>query len=708
MILFVKQNLITVFVLLTFTVTYAKAELIAWWPLDEIENRGVNEVWSVSEATGSYGNASVWGPADIGIIPGPWGGTDRATGFHQMPAGEQQAAICTNTTNVVPSYGDFTVLVWMKTYGSHPNRGNLFSNSKLGTNSRLDLKVDQGRAMLWSDLFGVIDSDVVVDDSQWHEVGMSRKGYIYSLLVDDVMCGTAISSTPLDTVWEWMIGRARSNDFSFNGYIADVKVYNTDYTKIIYPAQNPLPGNHQNKVSLNPMLQWQTGLNPDNTTQLNPSIKKHYLFGNFYNVNNSLQLIATLDKDVCYYNEPLNLQHDATYTWYIEECVDDRMGGVCPPGDPRNIRGSNWQFSTISSIPVIRKQPESIAVEQGKTATLIIEVNSLSPVNYTWYRSMDRSVDTPQDDSVIGGNYKLVSIMNISISFEGYYFCKVSNYGTLPIGSEPPVYSDIACIGIKRQVAYWTLDNTDFSNGQYIDVCGEDSVAQNAIVQGNPNFTQGILGGAVKIDAANGWANSGTWNPSEFTEQLTVSAWIKWNGSSISGDGPGIVSKWGTEHNYTNNYWSLYLSSGNSDHPGLNYIVFSSWNGGEIWSGPQAVKENQWVHIVATVDENKTGRLYVNGELAGTDTTWSFGSKRDAPLLIGGAVQNLYHFPGMIDDIKIYNYAIAEINVARMYYELSGEKPCVQSFKPEFDLDGNCTVDMLDFVIFAEQWKSSG
>lgn len=225
------QNYIILIVLLSAS-QYLYAGLIAWWPLDEIEEPGVNELWVVSEATGNYGDAAVIGWVDIGTTEGPLGGVDRAIRTYPRLAPATQGAINTGSATVIPASGDFTAIVWMKTHGRHPNNGNLLSNNKLGINSRLDLKVFDGKAMMWCNLFGAVDSGVAVDDCDWHQIGMSRKDKRYYLIVDGVFKGSAYSSSPLDTVWEWTIGRARSNDFSFDGYISDVKIYDNALNEI--------------------------------------------------------------------------------------------------------------------------------------------------------------------------------------------------------------------------------------------------------------------------------------------------------------------------------------------------------------------------------------------------------------------------------------------------------------------------------------------
>jgi hypothetical protein len=63
----------------------------------------------------------------------------------------------------------------------------------------------------------------------------------------------------------------------------------------------------------------------------------------------------------------------------------------------------------------------------------------------------------------------------------------------------------------------------------------------------------------------------------------------------------------------------------------------------------------------------------------------------------------LYH--GLMDDLRIYNYALDADTLATMYSETAG-RYC--RFKPELDLNDNCIVDIGDFAILAQSWLECG
>ena len=72
----------------------------------------------------------------------------------------------------------------------------------------------------------------------------------------------------------------------------------------------------------------------------------------------------------------------------------------------------------------------------------------------------------------------------------------------------------------------------------------------------------------------------------------------------------------------------------------------------------------------------------------------------------------LGNFGGKIDDVKIYNYARSDTDIALEYTTLKGEPACIRQDDPwlQFDIAGEpgqpswCAVDILDFAELAAVW----
>ena len=145
------------------------------------------------------------------------------------------------------------------------------------------------------------------------------------------------------------------------------------------------------------------------------------------------------------------MAYDTEYFWRVETTVrmdDPNQTLVITPG-------SVWSFTTLSSLPTITQQPANVIAEAGQTAEFTIAVESIKPASYQWYKSADRANDTFDDDVLVSGaTLATLTLSAVSAADEGYYYCKVSNPSL--------AYSDAASLGVKREVAHWTLGQSDF------------------------------------------------------------------------------------------------------------------------------------------------------------------------------------------------------------------------------------------------------
>jgi hypothetical protein len=73
--------------------------------------------------------------------------------------------------------------------------------------------------------------------------------------------------------------------------------------------------------------------------------------------------------------------------------------------------------------------------------------------------------------------------------------------------------------------------------------------------------------------------------------------------------------------------------------------------------------------------------------------------------VIGKGFEDGQHYDGSIDDIRLYNYALAPTEVGMLYSDVQGAF-CVN--QPALDYSGNCKVDLADFAIFAQAWMECG
>ncbi|HML74514.1 MAG TPA: immunoglobulin domain-containing protein [Anaerohalosphaeraceae bacterium] len=468
----------------------------------------------------------------------------------------------------------------------------------------------------------------------------------------------------------------------------------------VYGAHNPTPANGAVNVSLNQSLSWNVGVNPADSTQPNPDIAKHYLYfveknePNFIGTNPIVVPRSGGASDTV--NPPIALKRDKTYYWRVDESVKNSA-----PSDVNTITGPVWKFETLKSVPVIDVQPKDTIADLGGTADMTLVVTSETTAHYYWYKTSDAVNDTPGDDTAVGMDSATLSISPAVAADEGYYYCKVINDS----GADKAVYSAVAKLGVKRPVALWMLDGDaqNWDGTYYLDRSGE---GRHADPNGTPAFVAGADGtanGAVRIDANNGFGASGTWNPSQFTGQFTVSLWAKWAGQTNPTTWQGLFSK---EVSYGVDTMMYQYEVNNAAQADSVVILKNGTGSGDI-STP-VLPVDAWEHV-AIVFNGTAATIYRNGVGAGTGN-WTPGTKTDAPVNIGASANNNgvlnYIFNGAMDDIRVYNYALNQTQVIDVYHDMSGKSVCID--KPKYDYNNDCLVTLEDFMTFTTEWLDCG
>jgi hypothetical protein len=473
-----------------------------------------------------------------------------------------------------------------------------------------------------------------------------------------------------DIVFVYVNDGASGGAFPINGFVLDSMMGSSD----------PSPANRTPDLQeLDITLDWAVGPDPNDLEAPNANITGHYVYlgsGNPDDPNLYYTDYVPADGGTRASYGPLALDYDGTYTWRVDESVKDSG-----PGDPNTMKGKVWTFDTIKSIPVIGVQPQTVAVVAGDSATISIEVSSLSTPHYQWMK-------VGEPDTAVGDDSASYEILGVTVEdHEGLYYCNITN-----ASGAPPVVSDIVGIGVKREVVYLPLDE------DYLDDSGEgnDALATDPAAA---VFVDGKIGQAVDMDAA-GTAQIGTFNPSAFTDSVSVSLWINSDGSP---DNLDPVSK-RTANNVDGMMWTLQLRGTNSGGTSRQ-VRFRTSGGFDVYSGAEhQVIPGEWTHICATAD-GTTASVYVNGKLAATGDG-KMGKGVDAPLLIGLQQIDSNVFLGLVDEVRIFNYDLGPEGVAQLYFNDTGETTCV--YPSVFDTNDDCRVTLIDLADFAAEWLECG
>jgi concanavalin A-like lectin/glucanase superfamily protein/Big-like domain-containing protein len=143
---------------------------------------------------------------------------------------------------------------------------------------------------------------------------------------------------------------------------------------------------------------------------------------------------------------------------------------------------------------------------------------------------------------------------------------------------------------------------------------------------------------------------------------LTVAAWVRTGATGLH----GIVNKY---YPGSMNGYQLFMSGGNLCawyfRDATNYV----WDGSGCTLMTPGYNDNQWHQVVLVVDTGG-GRLYVDGALKasqGWTGTPGTASATQVLTIAGYPGTASPYLPGLLDDVRIYNYALSGTEVTNLY-----------------------------------------
>ena len=140
----------------------------------------------------------------------------------------------------------------------------------------------------------------------------------------------------------------------------------------------------------------------------------------------------------------------------------------------------------------------------------------------------------------------------------------------------------------------------------------------------------------------------------DLTTDLTVAAWVKWGGNGATYQ--HIVDKGnGTA-------WTMFVVGATGD-------VYIKLNNSQWKIG--TVPQGSWVHVAATWQKTSASQGAVKGYLGGVQklsTTAGFGAlgTTSQPMYIGSAGPGSSQFKGGIDEVAVYDAALAAVDIAAL------------------------------------------
>lgn len=205
----------------------------------------------------------------------------------------------------------------------------------------------------------------------------------------------------------------------------------------------------------------------------------------------------------------------------------------------------------------------------------------------------------------------------------------------------------------NRLVAYYRFED----NGNDSSIMKNNATPINA--NGGIKYIDGIAGKAAKFNGASYFEVKDS--DSLDLDNFTISLWV--NEDKTEERNP-LVTKYGDSNNRKDPSYSLfdnYTQSGTTMYLGL----FDEDDTYDEFSIEKPITIGKWYHYTATYD-GKTVKIYINGTLVKTiqfDETMSHSS---GPLWLGAFTDGSF-FKGVMDELRIYNYALTPAEVKKLY-----------------------------------------
>lgn len=435
---------------------------------------------------------------------------------------------------------------------------------------------------------------------------------------------------------------------------------------------------------------------------------------------------------------PADLEFETTYYW---KAVGYEPNALAPTGlDP--VSGPVWSFTTVPEEPVITTQPSPayIAVNAGEP-NIVLTANGING-DPRWYK--DGSPIADAAGVYAGATTNTLTIYNVQLADEGLYTFHMESLLDDAI-------SDPVRVMIHRQTSYYDFESYVFDpDPNYFEdsIDGYKAYLMNDISDaGLPTVTDanqadgpatfpGLYGVLLDNPYADGDPNNQYLriDPGVVDyEDITIALWLMpkqiqetwthvWDFGDADGDGPAF---------FLNADWGATDSS-------QGYDSYAAISGQNIVAGLDStnwVDPGKWHYVVVTIGGN-TGKIYVDGVWRGTNNGVTVNPNAISTVMsyIGkSAWSGDDEWNGLIDELKIWNYALTNQEVAEAYMAYTGDVYVCDTEQsngdglwrydqgwnddngtPEDTGDdvwiggnNNCVIDLADFAGMARRWLES-
>jgi parallel beta-helix repeat protein len=285
-------------------------------------------------------------------------------------------------------------------------------------------------------------------------------------------------------------------------------------------------------------------------------------------------------------------------------------------------------------------------VSLGLIVSLILTPLIIAPNPQPAYSSI--SIVPPPDKTVPAAGSSSRTLTKVSL---GSPQATDTSGGTLSISNNAPGSAPVPF----GEASYWSFDN---------DLKDTSGNGNNAEAKGDARIVSSHMGRALLLDGDKDYATVKDSSSLDIDGAFTLSAWIKFDTLTPSGQWLRILEKGSSPGE---KYWMFYIKS--SKQIGFGFI--NSVDDVQLRSLKTNWEANRWYHIVATYDpslRSNNMKIYVDGSLDNQETKTGKPSTNSKPLVIGARSDAGWDFwEGEIDELRIYKRSIGPTEVNNLY-----------------------------------------
>lgn len=295
---------------------------------------------------------------------------------------------------------------------------------------------------------------------------------------------------------------------------------------------------------------------------------------------------------------------------------------------------------------------------------------------------------------------------NAEFSPAGDYLLRLTVTDSHGASTSDDVVVKVRPEGFDGLEAHFTFDNPDpnfaFTSNVGIGYKGTPHGGAGVIIQ-DANFPDT---GALSLDGLDDFVECSKYLGAE--KSITVSAWFKCNDSAAGGR---IVEKWANDNSQLGWFTRIRPDNGGGDDYDVAAMIGSAFGGNGVYQDGwnNMVIDGKWSHIVLTFSEDRIMRLWLDGALNDQNTNVQY-SPEDivTPFTIGRRYStNKEYFNGLIDNVRIYDYALSVEEVKALYTAEGGQPWNTCNPPMAGDLNNDCKVDLQDVAEMGADWQGT-